>query len=329
MASSLLLRVLLPILPSTMAAVAVHRWSIVKGLEPPGFAQRERRWSMVLVLAMVFYLGVFSPAAWLGAGPEIDLEAIRIPDLFFLHGVLIMSLLLWFSLGYGKVPGGKRRERDPGLEPEPEPEDHLEPSGLEGPSRAAEAIPSPTYGTPWQELLTQCGLRTAHPGRELAFGLCVGPPLWISVVVLMALLALLLQATGSSELLPQELPPMVGFLAGLPFLVRVALSLSAGVVEEVFFRGFLQRRVGVFFSTLLFVLAHLSYDQPMMLLGITLLSLTFAWLTLVRGNVLPAIAAHFVFDAVQLLWFVPAQMKTIPEPEKGAEVVAVAALWIC
>ncbi len=308
---------------------------------------------MAALLAVVFYLGVFSPAAWLGAGPAIDLEAVRIPDLFFLHGVLMMALLVWFSLGYGRVPGVTQRETAP------VPQADLELSRMEGPLEAAkgrldgpeagsagslgpvEEAPQgleeleaattapPTFGTPWQELLSQCGLRTAHPGREIAFGLCVGPALWISVVVLMALLALFLQATGSSELLPQELPPMVGFLAGLPFLVRAALSLSAGVVEEIFFRGFLQRRVGVFFSTLLFVLAHLSYDQPMMLVGITLLSLTFAWLTLVRRNVLPAIAAHFVFDAVQLLWFVPAQLKTNPEPEVGSEVVAVAALWIC
>ena len=77
------------------------------------------------------------------------------------------------------------------------------------------------------------------------------------------------------------------------------------MVEERFFRGFLQPRVGIGVSTLLFVLAHLSYDQPFLLVGVSILSLVFAALVWWRQNVWPAIAAHFLFDAVQLLILIP------------------------
>jgi hypothetical protein len=56
------------------------------------------------------------------------------------------------------------------------------------------------------------------------------------------------------------------------------VSLSAGFVEEIFFRGFLQPRVGIALSTAFFVLAHVSYGQPLMLVGIALLSLIFGFL---------------------------------------------------
>ena len=99
---------------------------------------------------------------------------------------------------------------------------------------------------------------------------------------------------------------MVLWMGSLPLLIRLMVSLSAGVVEEVFFRGFLMPRAGFATSNVLFVLAHLNYEQPFLLLGVALLSVAFSYLTLWRGNIWPAIAAHFLFDAIQLLVIVPA-----------------------
>jgi membrane protease YdiL (CAAX protease family) len=93
--------------------------------------------------------------------------------------------------------------------------------------------------------------------------------------------------------------------------VRFLVSLSAGVVEESFFRGFLQPRVGILLSTACFTLAHLSYGQPFMLVGIALLSLIYGLLVKWRQNVWPAIAAHALFDGVQLLVIVPAALKML------------------
>jgi membrane protease YdiL (CAAX protease family) len=114
---------------------------------------------------------------------------------------------------------------------------------------------------------------------------------------------------GGEDALPKTAPTTIAFIAGLPALVRFLLSLSAGVVEEVFFRGFLQPRVGITLSTIAFVLAHVAYGQPFMLVGVTLLSLLFALLVRWRQNLWPAIAAHALFDAVQLLVVIPAALK--------------------
>jgi membrane protease YdiL (CAAX protease family) len=84
------------------------------------------------------------------------------------------------------------------------------------------------------------------------------------------------------------------------------------VVEEAFFRGFLQPRAGIALSTGLFVLAHAGYEQPLMLVGITLLSLLFAFLVRWRQNIWPAVVAHAVFDAVQLLIVVPTALEFVP-----------------
>src|SRR4029079_2741654 len=91
----------------------------------------------------------------------------------------------------------------------------------------------------------------------------------------------------------------------LPIPARAAVALSAGVIEEIFFRGFLQPRGGILFSTGLFAFAHLGYGQPFMLVGVTLLSLLYGELLRRRGNVWAPIAAHAVFDLVQLLVVVP------------------------
>jgi len=132
-------------------------------------------------------------------------------------------------------------------------------------------------------------------------------------------IALLLYALGAGDALPKQPPALVPFIAGLPIWVKVLISLSAGVVEEWFFRGFLQPRMGILLSTLLFALAHFSYGQPFMLIGITLLSLVYGLLVRWRQNIWPAIAAHTLFDAVQLLVIVPGVLRWMDtQGEKAA-----------
>jgi len=99
---------------------------------------------------------------------------------------------------------------------------------------------------------------------------------------------------------------MVEWIVAQPLWLRLAVSMSAGVVEELFFRGFLQPRIGLFGATVLFALAHLGYGEPFMLFGITLLSLSYGLLAKWRGSIFASIAAHTVFDAVQLLVLIPA-----------------------
>jgi membrane protease YdiL (CAAX protease family) len=169
------------------------------------------------------------------------------------------------------------------------------------------------FGTAVARWSRQLGLRARSVARELALGAACGLAGWLVVLTVLIGVGLLLWTLGGPEMLPTEPPPMVPWLAALPLSLRAAVSLSAGVVEESFFRGFLQPRTGIAASTGLFVLAHLSYEQPLMLVGISLLSLLFAFLVRWRQSVWAAIAAHAVFDGIQLLVVIPWAMKMVGE----------------
>lgn len=165
------------------------------------------------------------------------------------------------------------------------------------------------FGASFGHWASQFGFRARAILRELALGALVGLGAWALVLTVLIGLGLVVWSTAGDQALPQEPPPLVMWIVGLPLGVRLAVSVSAGVVEEMFFRGFLQPRAGIALSTGLFVLAHLSYEQPLMLFGITLLSLIFAFLVRWRQNIWAAIAAHTVFDAVQLLIVIPRLME--------------------
>lgn len=158
---------------------------------------------------------------------------------------------------------------------------------------------------PVRSAVEQLGFATRDLPRELGLGVVAGVLAWLLVVGVVMLVGGLFVALGEEDLLPQQAPGVVTVVAALPLALRVAISLSAGVFEELFFRGYLQPRAGVAISTAFFVLAHASYEQPFMLIGVTLLSLVFAGLTWWRRNIWPAIVAHAVFDAIQLLFVVP------------------------
>ncbi len=174
----------------------------------------------------------------------------------------------------------------------------------------------------------QLGLRAPRPLTEIGVGLAAGIGGWLVVLAVVLLLGWLILVLGGEGLLAERPPPLVAWLAGLPVWVRLAVSLSAGLVEETFFfRGFLQPRVGVALSTALFALAHAGYAQPLMLVGVTLLSLFFAQLVRWRRNIWPAMAAHALFNAIQLLIVVPLVLELAPGEEGGGVSLALAAVW--
>lgn len=163
----------------------------------------------------------------------------------------------------------------------------------------------------------QIGLVARSPLREVGIGLVFGVGAWLAVLAGVAIFALALSALGGEELLPQQPPEMIPWIAGRPWALRLAVALSAGFFEEAFFRGFLQPRAGIALSTLLFVAAHLSYDQPFMLVGVTLLSLLYALLVKWRQSIWAAVAAHALFDGIQLLVVIPSVLEVWSLPGGG------------
>lgn len=255
--------------PAALAAAAVlylDRRTRRLGLDPPGFREPARRAAGLVPLALVLWVAVFLPLGRVGLGGEPDFSAVPTWQLFLVHLLLVAGLASWLGAGFGGAAG-----TGPGAGPAGQ-------LGLTAPSRL----------------------------REIGLGVVFGIGAWFVVVAGLVLVALSLAALGGEALLPKQPPPAVEWIAGQPLALRVALALSAGVVEELFFRGLLQPRAGLLFSTALFALAHLSYDQPFVLVGVTALSILYGLLVRWRQSLWAAITAHALFDGIQLLIVIPA-----------------------
>jgi len=281
--------------PPVLALVTV--WGIDaltrrRGLLPPGFqippggdtwavlTALGRRFFSMFVLWLVLWIGVFLPLGSLGVEQEIDFSLLSGLDLFALHLMLVFCVVVWYLTGFIAAQPDTDRGR-----------------------------------TKWS---AQLGFRTDSVWREIGIGLLAGVAAWLAVIGILVAVALVIWWLGGEELLPQQPPAMIPWIAGLSAVVRVGISLSAGFVEEMFFRGYLQPRVGLGLSTALFVLAHASYEQPLMLLGVGLLSVIYGLLVRWRQNLWPAIAAHALFDAVQLLLVIPAALRVLPGEGEAA-----------
>jgi membrane protease YdiL (CAAX protease family) len=144
--------------------------------------------------------------------------------------------------------------------------------------------------------------------RSTMIGLAVGVGGWAITIAVALTIGLILQATG---LMPKHMEPspMIPWMAALPFWQKALIVFTAMTVEEAFFRGWLQKRIGLIASTVLFALGHAGYGQPFLLVGITVVSLVIGVTFYKTRNLVPCIIAHGVFDAIQLFVIVPIALK--------------------
>lgn len=146
-------------------------------------------------------------------------------------------------------------------------------------------------------------IQRENKGEAVLTGLAVGIGGWIFTLVVALAIAALLSATG---LIDNPKPsPVIGFMASMPWWKKAILVLSAMTVEEAFFRAWLQKRIGLIASTTLFALAHFTLGQPLLLIGVAVISLVIGFTFYRTKNVLPGVVAHGVFDAVQLFVIIP------------------------
>ncbi len=293
-----MVRLAIAVVLAVAAAQAVDVLTRRRGLDPPGFRHPHRRALASVALAFAFLVGIFGPAVSFDQPPEVDFESLRWTSVFFLQALLLATLGLWAALGYLAV----------GPDPGAVDLDFADPPASEPPSAdfAGEVRSS---GAPPVGGLRLFGLWCRDPVAEVGIGLVAGFFAWLGVLLAAAAAALVLSGLGGGGLLADEPPEMIVWMASLPVAARLMMSLGAGVVEELFFRGFLQLRVGVGLSSLLFICGHLGYGQPFMLFGLTLLSLFYAFLVRWRRSIWAAVTAHFLFDAVQLLVVIPAALE--------------------
>lgn len=262
-------------------------------LSPPGFQIPARRILALTVLSFCLFLGVFSPLTTFGLEIPESASEWSFASVFLIHGIFLFTLGSWFALGYLGFPGDK----PPG-----------ESSGG------------------WRRIKRELGLRSSGLGREVFVGLWAGLLAWGGVLAGATVLAAGLTAAGWP--IEQQPPELVTTLAALPVALRLMVSLSAGVVEELFFRGFLQMRLGVLASTAFFVAGHLGYGQLFLLFGVTLLSLIYAALVRWRRSLVAAMVAHSLFDAIQLLVVIPAALQWVDGEGVNPVVISVSRIGI-
>lgn len=153
-------------------------------------------------------------------------------------------------------------------------------------------------------------IRHERPAEVVAIGISVGVGGWIFTLTTAFLVALILKAVGVLPE-PADPPPMIGWMAALPWWKKATIILSAMTVEEAFFRSFLQKRIGLIASTILFALAHFTYGNPLLLIGVSIISLVIGVTFYRTKNVVPGVIAHGVFDAIQLFVIVPIAFKVV------------------
>jgi membrane protease YdiL (CAAX protease family) len=151
-------------------------------------------------------------------------------------------------------------------------------------------------------------IRHERPAEVVAIGVSVGVGGWIITITAAMLVAMLLSGAGVLDEAPEP-PAMIGWMAALPVWKKALIVLSAMTVEEFFFRSFLQKRIGLVASTILFALAHFTYGNPLLLIGVTVISIIIGIAFWRTKNVIPGIIAHGVFDAIQLFVIVPFAVK--------------------
>lgn len=156
------------------------------------------------------------------------------------------------------------------------------------------------YGTRGRKAFEYLRLR----GRswEPALGAGIGLAL---VVVLAIVTALYVWTTegpsglsGAGEIDSEVTKALVRVLT-LPLALGIAASAALG--EEVFFRGFLQRKVGWVWQGVLFGLVHAGYGTAMQVIGPFGIGLLFGFLVRRGLGLWTVMTAHFVYNLTQLL----------------------------
>lgn len=151
-------------------------------------------------------------------------------------------------------------------------------------------------------------IRTERAGEAVMTGFAVGVGGWIATILMALVIALILTAAGVIPKNPQP-SPMIAWMASLPLWKKATIVLSAMTIEEAFFRGWLQKRVGLLASTVLFALAHSGLGQPLLLIGVFIISLIIGFTFYRTKNLIPGVIAHGIFDAVQLFVIIPVVFK--------------------
>ncbi len=156
--------------------------------------------------------------------------------------------------------------------------------------------------------------------EDIAGGLTLGLKVWGftfgAALVIGSLLQAVLGDSMSAAGGEVEMPPISDvmlWMVDLPLYAKLTIVGVAMTVEEMFFRAFLQTRIGLLPSSILFAFAHASYGMPMMLIGVFVVSIIIGRDFARHGQLVRSMLAHGVFDTIQLVFVVPAVIRQLQQ----------------
>lgn len=126
-----------------------------------------------------------------------------------------------------------------------------------------------------------------------------------SVFLIGALIAIsLLVSISSSFLGANDLEKVAETIEKIsvktPLILFYFLTIRV-ISEEIFFRGFLVKKIGVFFSSVIFALAHFAYGSIIEIFGAFIAGLFLAYYYKKNNNLIPNIIGHIAYNAVILV----------------------------
>lgn len=142
------------------------------------------------------------------------------------------------------------------------------------------------------------------------WGLTLGVAIVVGLVLQLAMNGVGAATSADIQVVP-EIPDVMVWMVELPIAAKLLIVLAAMTVEEAFFRAFLQSRIGLVPSSLLFAVAHASYGLPTLMIGVFVVSIVIGRDFARHRRLLRCIVAHGVFDAIQLLVIVPYAVREI------------------
>lgn len=134
-------------------------------------------------------------------------------------------------------------------------------------------------------------LRFTDAGKIALFSL-LGVGAAVVMLILAVLVTVLLQQVGYDP----ENPVVEGMAAIMTWPLVFWIALSAAIGEELFFRGFLQPRIGIVASAVLFGLLHMSYGVPLQVFIPLLFGFLLSFLVVYTRSLVPAMVAHFCYN---------------------------------
>lgn len=293
-----------PMVPRVMAGAGGVAAGLYFGAALPGVLLGEFPLTaytmMATVVPLVFFLlGIaLFPAGMqrlLSRWTKLDLR-----DGGHVAAALVMAGTLYFVLGYGSLVNGAYAY-------ETEVVKGNDPGSIDGNAlfiglllNVAILILPPLFyvsfvgGRGPGGALEALGLHERGAARAIGIGFASA----LAVLVLIAIASL---AIDGLQVEVPENERALDIARSVTVLGAIGLAIGSSVSEEIFFRGFLQPRIGLIGQAVFFAAAHLSYVNTLEIVVTFALAIVFGLIYRATGNLLAPIAGHFLFNLLMLL----------------------------